>query len=235
MKKYNHHIICLLIFMLSFILTQSSAVAGVLSFGMPGVRLSREVKSLKEIRTQNIVTQSWDFSCGPATIATILTYYFNEPVSEREILNYLLLTTDLKKVKQKKGFSLLDLKGFAQAKGYKATGYKMDFDFLCKLDKPVLVPLKIKDYKHFVVFRGFRRDRVFIADPVLGHMTMRPEKFIALWNGNIGFIISKENKENPDSPLIISKDEEVLLSDNSYIQRTLGANALGKIASESEF
>jgi predicted double-glycine peptidase len=46
--------------------------------------------SLKEIREAGVVIQKWDTSCGAAAMATVLTYHFNDPVSEREVANGLL-------------------------------------------------------------------------------------------------------------------------------------------------
>lgn len=225
-----------LVFVLALYFFMENAQAAVVGFNLGGARITKEVKSLKAIKTQNIVTQSLDYSCGPAVIATILSYYFNDKISEKEIISYLLLTTNLEKVKQRKGFSLLDLKQFAKVKGYNAVGYKMDLAFLSKVNKPILVPIKIRDYNHFVVFRGLRRDRVFLADPVLGHLTMPADKFAKIWKGRVGLILTKKGAEEiHHAPLNLSKEEETFLSDSSYVQRILGENALGRIFADGEF
>ena len=48
-------------------------------------RTVRPVKSLLEMRHDNVVVQEWDLSCGAAALATILNYQYDDPVSEREI------------------------------------------------------------------------------------------------------------------------------------------------------
>jgi len=96
------------------------------SFRVNGITLNKKVKSLKEIKSANIIHQSLDYSCGAAGLSTILHYYLNEPVSEKDIITGLLKSTDLAKVQRRKGFSLLDLKKFSEAKGYKASGYCND-------------------------------------------------------------------------------------------------------------
>lgn len=184
---------------------------------------------------QNIVPQSLDYSCGPAAIATILRYYFNDRVTEKEILSSLLLTADLKKVKQRRGFSLLDLKRFVRSRGYEAVGYKLDLISMAKLNRPVLVPVNIRGYQHFVIFRGLRRDRVFIADPVLGNLTMRSEKFSGIWKSGVAFVLERRGKENARSGLLVSKQEEALLEDAAYVPRILGENTLGRVFTEGEF
>ncbi|MEW6102186.1 MAG: C39 family peptidase [Candidatus Omnitrophota bacterium] len=223
-----------LILIISLIFYTPCAAASIgLNFGAG--RITKEVKSLQDIKTQNIITQSWDYSCGPASIATILTHHFDDKITEQQVISYLLLTTDLEKVKARRGFSLLDLKNFALAKGYNAAGYKMDLSSLVEMNVPVLIPIKIKDYNHFVIFRGLRRDRVFLADPVLGHMTMRVEKFLSIWKGGVGFVVTKEGIEPVDSRLALTKEEESLLTDHSYVQRILGENSLGRVFASGEF
>lgn len=198
-------------------------------------RVQKDVKSLKEIRSTNIVNQSLDYSCGPASLATLLSYYFEDKVTEAEILESLLSTTDIEKVKAKKGFSLLDLKRFAVGRGYEVVGYKMDLEFLVELDKPVLVPVDIKDYSHFVIFRGLKGDRVFLADPVLGNMTMKAEKFLKIWQAGIGLVLTKDGEEHLRSPLALHDGEDAIYSDSIVTRHLFGINSLGKIFADGEF
>lgn len=157
-----------------------------------GVAVRKDVRSMQEIKREHLVTQSLDISCGPAGLATVLNYYLDDPVTEVEIINYLLNTVPLEKVKERKGFSLLDLKRFAQAKGYHVTGYKMDCDFLRGMSKPVLVPIKFRNFRHFVIVRGVLADRVFIADPTAGNISMKVDKFRKIWTDGIGLVIEKD-------------------------------------------
>jgi len=180
--------------------------------------------------------QSLDYSCGPAALATLLSYYFGDKITEVDILEVLLTTCDIDKVKAKQGFSLLDLKRFAQARGYKVVGYKMDLEFLVELDKPVLIPVSIKDYSHFVIFRGLKGNRVFIADPVLGNMTMRYEKFEKIWEGGIGLVLNKEGEEALEhSPLRINGEEGGVFADSTSVQRLFGVNSLGRLFADGDF
>lgn len=198
-------------------------------------RIEKPVKTFKEIKSQNVVSQSLDYSCGPAALATILSYYFQDRITEEEIIKFLLLTTDLRKVKQKKGFSLLDLKNFAKYRGYEVIGYKMDLEYLVGLDKPVLIPINIKEYSHFVIFRGLKGDRVFLADPALGNMTMRIERFLNLWQNGIGLVLSKSGEENLNPPLKLTEEEKAIFSDPAMVRRLFGMDSLGKIYGQGEF
>ena len=38
------------------------------------------VRSLLEIRRENVIVQRWDVSCGAAALATLLTYHHGRPV-----------------------------------------------------------------------------------------------------------------------------------------------------------
>lgn len=223
-------IIIALILSLSFNLE-----AATISLGLGGTRVSKEVNSLKYIKTRNIVPQTLDYSCGPAALATLLSYYFEDKVTEDDVIKFLLLTGDLNKIKARKGFSLLDLKNFAKYKGYEVTGYKMDLDFLVKSDKPILVPVNIKDYSHFIVFLGQRGNRVFLADPALGRITMPPDRFTKIWQGGIGLVLTKAGEENLNSPLKLSEDEEAVVAGSGQIKNLLGTNSLGQIYHQGEF
>ena len=165
------------------------------SFSAAGLNFTKKVKSLKEIRQQDVVTQSLDFSCGAAGLSTLLNFYLNDPVGETEIINDLLGMVPLEKVRERHGFSLYDLKKYAESKGYKVTGYKMDLEFLKELGKPIIVPIKFKNYRHFVVVKGVIGDRVFIADPAVGNMTIKDTKFMALWTKGIGFLVEHPEAE----------------------------------------
>ena len=150
---------------------------------------SSAAASTDELRTHSITLQEYDFSCGAAVISTILTYYFGEPVTEQEVILGIARETDMAKVLTRRAFSLLDMKRFAQARGYQAVGYRMDLDFLGELNQPVIVPVSFRSNKHFVVFKGIVGDLVVIADPALGNYTMRVADFLAVWTeggGGIG-------------------------------------------------
>lgn len=164
-----------------------------------GLRLRKDVKTIRQMKTQYLVFQEYDFSCGAAVVSTLLTYYFGEPATEKEVIAGLFKRSNVKLVLQRRAFSLLDMKKFALAKGYKAVGYRMDFEFLADLSKkqPVIVPINIRNYDHFVIVKGIVGDRVVIADPALGNYTMRVGRFMPIWKGGIGFILKKLNPTGP--------------------------------------
>ena len=204
------------------------------SFMAGGFRLNKKVKSMKEIKSENVIHQSLDFSCGAAGLSTVMNFYLNDPISEKEIINSLLQIVDLAKVKARKGFSLLDLKKFAESKGYKATGYKMDMEFLKELNKPVLVPIKFKNYRHFVIVRGIVGDRVFIADPAAGKMVMKDVRFENIWLNGIGLVVEREGYDEGEYALKV-KEEEALFADYKHVARSLPGTAIRTAVFPDEF
>jgi predicted double-glycine peptidase len=146
--------------------------------------------SLKEIREAGVVIQQWDTSCAAAALATVFTYGFADPVTEREVAGGLLRQTEPLKVRYRGGFSMLDMKRYASERGYRATGFRgMEFEDIRYFDVPI-IPVNFHGYNHYVVFRGMTPDgQVRIADPAYGNRTLSREKFEAAWIDGIAFVM----------------------------------------------
>lgn len=159
-----------------------------------GGSTSRPIRSLSEIRHENVVVQRWDLSCGAAALASILTYDHGDPVGEVLVVTSILRRSDPVRVRARGGFSLLDLKRFAEGRGYEAVGYtRMTIEQLSRM-APAIVPTHLGGYDHFVVFRGVRQGRVLLADPAYGNRTISVEQFEGTWPKRIGFVV-----RNPDT------------------------------------
>ena len=166
-----------------------------LIISFPSDSRSQPMSSLKEIRESGIVMQKWEKSCAAATIATVLTYGFHDPVSERYAAAKMLEKTDPKKVKLVGGFSLLDLKKFVVSRGYQATAYKgLSLEDL-RLFKAPIVPINVYGYNHYVVFNGIKDNEVLLADPAFGHRTLSFKKFESIWLNKIAFVIEKKMEQ----------------------------------------
>ena len=171
----------------------------------------RVVTSLFETRRAHVVIQEWDLSCGAAALATLLRYQYGEPVTEKEVAVALMNRPEYLQhpelVQIRQGFSLLDLKRYTDALGYLgvATG-KMELkDLLARA--PIMVPVNVLGYNHFVIFRGLRGNRVLLADPAWGNRTMLVSDFLAAWIdfpnlGHVGFVVKQRNGvEGPPNEL----------------------------------
>ena len=181
----------------------------------------KPVLSMKEIRNDGVVRQKWDISCGAAALSTLLTYQFKDNTPETDIVVWMLHRTDPARVKERHGFSLLDMKHFAQARGYTAEGFSdMSMDELASQKGAVIVPIRLKGFDHFIVVKGIADGRVFVADPGFGNVTMRTDRFQKLWKNGIVFIVHP-----PDERMQVAKQinsSAKLLPDESVIMRNLG-------------
>jgi predicted double-glycine peptidase len=191
--------VVLLTSLLSLLFT-GPVVAAEVSFLLGGERFTKPVISWRDIRRQNVVMQALDFSCGAAALATVLRYGFAEPVNETELIGYIFIfgqtpAEGYKKYFKRQGFTLLDLKRAARAKGYLGKGYKnMNLDELLEFIDgehiPVLVPIRPMGYNHFVVVRGMAGNRILISDPAKGNTTLTVRQFLDIWIDGIGFIVN---------------------------------------------
>ncbi len=163
-----------------------------------------------ELKRRNVVMQKYDYSCGAAALATILQYYWEDDVSEKQILDAMLkvLTIDEVKDRIKNGMSITDLRRSAVELGYLSSIGTMTFEQLSQSKIPVVVPLKLKGFDHFVVYRGVANGRVYIADPVRGNVRPTIPEFCGQWQKNaILVVIKKGEQPRAWSPLSIRGDE----------------------------
>lgn len=149
------------------------------------------VRSMVELRGQGVVQQRFDLSCGAAALATLLTYDLGDRVEEREIIDALLRGADADRIRERGGFSLLDLKRYAAGRGYATAGYKgIDLVTLQALGAAI-VPIENPIGAHFVVFRGVVRGRAVLADPAYGNRTLPLERFQELWSPRVAFVVRR--------------------------------------------
>jgi uncharacterized protein len=189
-----------------------------------GVQGSKNIRSLKEIRGEGVVRQRWDMSCGAAALSTVLTYDFKDPTPETAIVVWLLHRVDAQRVRARGGFSLLDLKHFAEARGYHAEGFSgMTIEDLVMQKTSSITPIRAKGVDHFVVVKGIVAGHVLLADPAFGNMTMSVDQFQRLWKSGIVFTVHP-----PDERMISAKSLSVVsrqVPDETVITRRIGVSA----------
>ncbi len=196
--------------------------AGDYSVVANGQRIRTRVKSLLEIRDQNLVRQGWDISCGAAALSTVLTYDFREPYTEATIALSILANTDPAKVRARGGFSLLDLKRFAEAVGYSARGYGgLSLGDLANSSVPIILPVRVKDFDHFVVYRGRYAGRVLVGDPAFGNLTLSERRFAEIWSSGIGFFVAPPDAEIWGGEPLAPETMNLTVPDLNYVERLL--------------
>lgn len=138
---------------------------------------------------KGITKQTHDFSCGSAALATLLNGQFGETFTEKQIIRGLLEYGDAEQIAKRRAFSLLDMKRFAAKIGYKGNGYKASLQDLKKLSQPGILPIKIFNYRHFVVFKGISQGHVFLADPWRGNISFEINEFEDNWYEHVVFLV----------------------------------------------
>jgi len=151
------------------------------------------VDSLRERKFSDVIRQQYDFSCGSAALATLLTYHYDRRTDERTAFGAMYAAGDKDKITAA-GFSLLDMKRYLESIGYQADGYQATLDKLVAAAVPAIALINHKGYRHFVVVKGIRNGEVLIGDPALGLKYMSRVEFDAIWDNGILFII----KNNPE-------------------------------------
>jgi predicted double-glycine peptidase len=185
-----------------------------------GAAGSKPIRTLKDIRTEGVVRQRWDMSCGAAALSTLLTYDFKDKTPETAIVVWILDRTDPERVRKRGGFSLLDLKHFAQARGYQAEGFRdMSLKELAEQKSSVITPIRLKGFDHFVVVKAVVGDRVLLADPGFGNVTMKTNRFMEVWKNGIVFVVHPPD-EKMRVPKTISAAARIL-PDETLIPRSI--------------
>lgn len=153
-----------------------------------GSQFSVPVASMKMIRFQTTLRQQFDFSCGSAAVATLLTHHYAHPVSERFVFEQMYARGDQRKIR-KQGFSMLDIKRFLAERGFQADGFKLPLQKLIDAKLPAIVLVAEKGYHHFVVIKGAAQGRLLIGDPANGTRTLTRAGFDKIWTSKLMFVI----------------------------------------------
>jgi len=167
-------------------------------FGPGQLHVRAPVESVRDLRYRNIVAQQHDYSCGAAALATLLKYHYDKDVGESEIIVELFKNGDQEKIR-KEGFSLLDLKRYAENHGYETKGFRISADVLEQLAIPAITLITTRGYNHFVVIKGARDGMVYLADPALGQRQVRKAEFLSEWEGVVFFVAARRNTSDPSA------------------------------------
>lgn len=174
-----------------FALSAGSAL-GYEILGAPGGAYTVKVTTLKELRLREsfrtTIKQQFDFSCGSAALATLLTHHYGKTVTEQDVFRAMFEKGDQPRIRRE-GFSLFDIKSYLESNGFQADGFEASLDLLAKANVPAIVLIQENGYSHFVVVKGIRGDNVLIGDPSSGTRIVSRADFEALWKERILFVI----------------------------------------------
>ncbi|MGB5447225.1 MAG: C39 family peptidase [Psychromonas sp.] len=180
---------------ISLLLLVLPAYAGIVNLpgSLGGSNFSIAVSSITEQRFKTVYKQQYDFSCGSAALASLLSFHYDDVVDEFGVFQNMFTQGDQQKIQQQ-GFSLLDMKNYLSRRGYQSNGFKISLDQLAAAQVPGITIINNKGYMHFVIIKGSNEREVLIGDPAIGIKVIDKEEFLKMWNNQIIFVI-QDKKE----------------------------------------
>jgi uncharacterized protein len=161
--------------------------------GLGGGAASLNVESFHEKKYKETLAQRYDFSCGSAALATLLTYNYSVPVSEEEVFQNMFENGD-KQVIAESGFSLLDIKNYLARRGLESNGYRAPLTKLAAVRIPAIVLINTRGYNHFVVLEGIHDGWVLLSDPANGMRTEPVGVFEDQWTGVFFLVLTNADQ-----------------------------------------
>lgn len=141
-------------------------------------------KSLKESKWDTTIHQQYDYSCGSAAVATLLTHHYAMPTTEAVVFQTMFRAGNQQKIRAQ-GFSMLDMKRFLDSRGLHSDGFRMTLDGLKKIGVPAIALVNTKGYRHFIVIKGVKATEVVVGDPAVGTTVVPRALFEQIWNGEV--------------------------------------------------
>jgi hypothetical protein len=176
------------------------------------------IEPYSEFKYRHIVRQAYDYSCGSAALVTLMNHYLGIAVTEQQAMEGMLEHGERDKIIARRGFSLLDMKRYVASLGADAAGFRADLKDLSELKAPAIVPIDYAGFKHFVVVRGVRDGRVFLADPSAGHIVFSTEEFAKLWDRNTLFLLYPPKDQPTTLKNLALSDHELGVIDSDLVR-----------------
>ena len=147
-----------------------------------------QVTTLVERRFKTVYKQQYDFSCGSATLASLMSFHYDDVMDEQSVFEDMYKNGDQQLI-QKQGFSLLDMKRYLERRGYHADGFKINLDQLITANVPAVTIINNNGYLHFIIIKGLNEQEVLVGDPAVGIKVMPRDIFEEMWGNRILFLI----------------------------------------------
>ncbi len=157
---------------------------GAMDFWLPNSAgpLDVKVRSMQELRYLETVRQRFDFSCGSAAVATLLSHHYSRQTKEAEVFLSMWKTGDQDKIRRQ-GFSMLDMKSYLDGLGFQADGFRIPAKRIGEVGVAGVVLLSKLDQPHFVVVSGEKNGELLLSDPARGVWSLHSSELEELWNG----------------------------------------------------
>ena len=128
-----------------------------------------------------LIKQQSTFDCGPAALATLLSFHHPELADPAALAAMLPQGTAESNRVAREGFSLLQLAVMAETLGWQPTLRAVSKSRLQDIAPPALVHLNLPTGAHFSVLVGLAGQRVILADPSQGFQWWSREQFVDAW------------------------------------------------------
>ncbi|MEJ2766387.1 C39 family peptidase [Photobacterium sp. MCCC 1A19761] len=142
------------------------------------------VKSYQEKLFGDVYRQQYDFSCGSAAVASLVTYHYGRDTQENSVFEFMFKNGNKEKI-EKQGFSMLDMKNYLVSIGLDANGYNLPLEKFGELQIPAITIVNFDGYMHFVVIKGMNSRQVILGDPSRGTMVMPIKDFKKYYKGAV--------------------------------------------------
>jgi predicted double-glycine peptidase len=158
--------------------------------GVKNESMNVGVVSWRDLPFQTVRHQAFDYSCGSAAVATLMTYTYNTPTTEEEVFEDMFAHGNKDKIRRE-GFSMLDMARYLNEHGLDAKGFKLDEKTIMAKHMPIIALVNNKGYNHFVVVKGARGNNFVVGDPNTGNTQYSPQEFSKIWNGIALVVVNK--------------------------------------------
>lgn len=159
-----------------YILMSNFLHAALIILSLHGIA-DADIVTFKDLRDERIQKQQLDFSCGAASVATVLRSYYGIDVTENDILN--LLDDDNR-------YTFRDLANVVAKWNFHGVGMEIGFSDLKNLKIPAIAYIRYRETDHFTVIRGMSPGIVQLADPAFGNRRFRDRLFRKYWEQDSG-------------------------------------------------
>lgn len=158
-----------------------------------------------EQKFEGIVRQSFDDSCGAASLATLLSSYYGLSITEGDIID---------RMENVGRTSFLELSLVADGLGNRSIGIKLPFNELIKLKIPAIVYLSYRGTDHFSVLRGIGpTGNVLLADPIWGNIKFTQEKFKEMWE------VTSDRDKKVGKLLLVFSNSKTIAQENYFLNQ----------------
>ncbi len=143
--------------------------------------------SYRTLRYTHVIGQTDWYTCGAAAVATLLTYYYDDPATEGEVLKVAVRETEASRKDPREGLTALSLKRCLEGRGYEVRAYRVNLEQLADYFRRGGLPVighVTKPQLHFLVIAGIvdlpggGPAQVLLADPSWGRRIVPIEALV---------------------------------------------------------